>query len=201
MILTDIQITKRGRYSLFVDKEFLFSVHPEVFIRRGLVVGQTVTVELLEEIRLDSEERSAKEQALNLLSHSAKTSGQLYEKLCRRSDPDAAATAVARMQELGLVDDDDYAQRFIADKKHLKGWGKKRILVELRRKGLSDEVIEHACEGQWEDEAERLSELIERRYTPLPDDPKKRSAFVAKLMRMGYEYEIIRQVLRLYDED
>ncbi len=201
MILTDIQMTKRGRYSLFVDGEFLFSVHPEVFIACGIVAGQVVTVEQLEGIRLESEGRTAKEQALNLLSHSAKTSGQLYEKLCKKSDPQAAAEAVQRMQELGLVDDEDYARRFASDRQNLKGYGKRRIVAELKRRGLTDEVIETACEGEWEDEQERLRELVERRHTPLPDDPKKRSALVAKLMRMGYEYETIRQVLRLYDED
>ncbi len=142
MILTDITLTKKGRCALFVDGEFLFSAHPDVFYGSGWQKGREVTVEELEQLRISSEERTAKDKALDLLSYSARTGRQLYEKLARKTDPEAAAAAVARMEELGLVDDADYARRFVADKLNLKDWGLKRIVQELRVKGVDQQHID-----------------------------------------------------------
>ena len=44
MILTDITLTKKGRCALFVDGEFLFSAHPDVFYGSGWQKGREVTV-------------------------------------------------------------------------------------------------------------------------------------------------------------
>jgi len=201
MTLTDVTVTKRGRYSLYVDGEFLFSAHPEVFLRSGWKAGRAVTVEELEELRVASEDRTAKDKALDLLGHSARTSRQLYDKLARKTDPQAAAAAVARMQELGLVDDADYARRYIADKLNLKEWGLARILHELRAKGVDQQSIDAALEELEYDGRARLQEILRRRYLPLPDDPKKRAALVSRLMRQGYEYEEIKAAMGLADED
>jgi len=101
MIITDITMTKKGRCALFVDGEFLFSAHPDIFFATGWKKGRQVTVEELEELRMSSEERTAKDKALDLLSYSARTSRQLFEKLARKSDPEAAAAAVERMGNWG----------------------------------------------------------------------------------------------------
>ena len=146
MILTDRTMTKKGRCALFVDGEFLFSAHPDIFFATGWKKGREVTVEELEELRMASEERTAKDKALDLLSYSARTSRQLYEKLARKSDPEAAAAAVERMEELGLVDDADYARRFVADKLNLKDWGLRRIEQELRAKGVDQQHVDAAIE-------------------------------------------------------
>ena len=54
MTITQLQETKKGRFSVFADGEFLFSVHKDTFLLRPeLAVGRQVTVETLEEIRLE----------------------------------------------------------------------------------------------------------------------------------------------------
>ena len=189
MLLSDVRITKKGRYSLYVDGEFLFSAHPEVFLRSGLAAGQQVDIRRLEELRLASEERTAKDRALALLSYSCRTEKQLYDKLADKNGSEAAAAAVARMAELGLVDDSDYARRFISDRLNLKDWGMKRIVMELRKKGVDPDVIDKAVQESEYDGRSRLAAVVERRYLPLPADPKEKSRMVQSLMRLGYEYD------------
>lgn len=41
--------------------------------------------------------------------------GELYQKLCRSFDPHSAAAAVAKMQELNLLDDAGFARRRAAE--------------------------------------------------------------------------------------
>ncbi len=201
MILTDITMTKKGRCALFVDGEFLFSAHPDIFFATGWKKGREVTVEELEELRMASEERTAKDKALDLLSYSARTSRQLYEKLARKSDPEAAAAAVERMEELGLVDDADYARRFVADKLNLKDWGLRRIEQELRAKGVDQQHIDAAIEELDYDGAQRLAEILRRKGKALPTEQKERNALINRWLRQGYDYEEIKAAFGRLNED
>ena len=88
MTITQLQETKKGRFSVFADGEFLFSVHKDTFLLRPeLAVGRQVTVETLEEIRLEDEALSCKEKALTLLEYSSHSAGRLAEKLRRHYPP------------------------------------------------------------------------------------------------------------------
>jgi len=201
MIITDITMTKKGRCALFVDGEFLFSAHPDIFFATGWKKGRQVTVEELEELRMSSEERTAKDKALDLLSYSARTSRQLFEKLARKSDPEAAAAAVERMEELGLVDDADYARRFVADKLNLKDWGLRRIQQELRAKGVDQQHIDAATQELDYDGVERLAEILRRKGKPIPTEQKERNALINRWLRQGYDYDEIRAAMALLSED
>ena len=48
MTITRLGETKKGRFSVFADGEFLFSVHKDIFLsRKELELGREVSVELL----------------------------------------------------------------------------------------------------------------------------------------------------------
>ena len=75
MTITRLGETKKGRFSVFADGEFLFSVHKDIFLsRKELELGREVSVELLEEIRLEDEAYSCKEKASSSRRISSKSS-------------------------------------------------------------------------------------------------------------------------------
>ena len=55
MKITDISVTKKGRYALFVDGEFLFSAEEEALVRSGLRPGMETDIQTLEALRLPPE--------------------------------------------------------------------------------------------------------------------------------------------------
>lgn len=196
MTVTDIHQTKKGRYAVYVDGEFVLALHKDIYFVSGLEAGRPVTQERLEELFRESEYRAAVEKAAQLLSRAANTTHQLYEKLCRTVDPQAAAAAVARMVELGLMDDQDYARRKAADLTNLRGCGPRRVADELRRRGLEPQAISQAMEALEGDPRQRLAQLVERKYAPALGDEKGRRRTINALLRLGYDYEDIRAVLR-----
>ena len=127
MRITDVRMTKRGRVALYVEGEFLLSMHPDVFAVSGLSVGSEVDTESLETLSAEAELKKAKEKALNLLSYKEYTTKQLTDRLKRHTDEESAEQAVARMEELGLLDDDDYAERFEIG----RASGRERVLIQV----------------------------------------------------------------------
>lgn len=195
MILTDFRMTKRGMFALYADGEFLMSIHPDVFAASGLSVGSEIDEERLEELRAEAELKRAKEKAFTLLSYQEYTSHQLKERLCRSVGEEAAGEAVERMEELGLIDDDDYAERFAQDLSVRKHYGILRIRQEMRRKGLSREQIESATAQLREDPQEQLLYLLEKKYPLAVEDERVRRRAYGAMLRMGYPADEVRRAL------
>ena len=201
MRITDVRTTKRGRVALYVEGEFLLSMHPDVFAVSGLSVGSEVDTESLETLSAEAELKKAKEKALNLLSYKEYTTKQLTDRLKRHTDEESAEQAVARIEELGLLDDDDYAERFARDLSERKKFGILRIRQEMRQRGLTSEQIEYATSLLRSDPEEKMREIIARKYPLAYEDEKVRRRAFSALMRMGYPAAEVRRVLTVSEYD
>ena len=109
--LTQVKETKRGRYALFFDGEFAFSLDEDTFAMAGLHTGDELEEWQIHDLQTKSDTRKAVDKAMDLLALRDHAAGELYQKLCRSFDPHRAAAAVAKMQELNLLDDAGFARR------------------------------------------------------------------------------------------
>lgn len=201
MQITDLHTTKRGRISVYVDGEFVFAVDQESCQQAKLRIGQEVSLEELNELMRVSQLRAAKDKALGLLSRRSYSKSQLRDRLTRHTDEEAAHQAVERMEEIGLVDDLDYALRYARDLYHLKQLAPARIKQELRQKGIDSDIISESLEQFDEDDnIDRALAYLGRKYSSLSDEKTRKRAF-AQLGRLGYSYSEIGSALRLYDEE
>lgn len=202
MQITDIHITKHGRFAVYAEGEFCCTLHPEVYVRSHLQVGDMIDPARLGALAYETEEKLVRERALSLLAAREYTRCQLYDRLLQKgADEQAAESAVQRMQELGLLDDAGYACRAAADMARLKGYAPRRIRQELRRRGLGEEEIEAALAAlQEESQQERIAGLLLSRYARLWEDEKVCRRAVAALQRLGYAYEDIRYVIEHIEE-
>ena len=157
--------------------------------------------ESLETLSAEAELKKAKEKALNLLSYKEYTTKQLTDRLKRHTDEESAEQAVARMEELGLLDDDDYAERFARDLSERKKFGILRIRQEMRQRGLTNEQIEYATSLLRSDPEEKMREIIARKYPLAYEDEKVRRRAFSALMRMGYPAAEVRRVLTVSEYD
>ncbi len=200
MRIEKITATKRGRYALFdEDGQFLFSVDGETLLKNNIAEGTALTAPALCALREESDERRAKDKALRLLSLRSHAAGELYEKLCRAFDAPTAASAVAEMQRLGLLDDAEYARRRA---QYLAGQGKSRRQIEadLAAKGIGREdaaaALDEACAGG----ADVCYALVKKLYArKLAEGGREK--VLAALARRGFSYgEAKSAVERALDE-
>jgi regulatory protein len=86
----------------------------------------------------------AREICLRLLTDRSRTRKELAQALRRRGVPDDAAdTVLERFDEVGLIDDAAFAGQWVRSR-HTgsRGLGRRALAVELRRKGVADDVAE-----------------------------------------------------------
>jgi len=103
--------------------------------------------------------------------------------------------AVERLLELGLLDDERYAQR-LAESLSRKGLSARGIAMELRQRSLGNEAPEIPVE-----DSEHLAELLQSKYAhKLGDERGQRTVYQA-LLRKGFSHRDIRAALRDYTEE
>ncbi|HWP50243.1 MAG TPA: regulatory protein RecX [Clostridia bacterium] len=200
MIITDARQTKRGRISVYADDEFLFALEAEVWQLSGFNVGDEADEEQLNALLSQSREQEAKRRALNMLSARSYTAKSLTRRLAEKTGSEAARTAVSRMEELGLIDDEDYALRYARDLFNLRGFAPRRIRYELQKRGIPSDLCGLALEElDCDDLSERAAELLRARFGVLKNDADLRRA-ASLLERCGYAYSDIQSALRTVSE-
>ena len=186
--ITRLQETKQGRISVFFDGEFDFSVDEETFVLHHLKVGQRYTEEQYQELRQDTQYRRAKEKAFLLLSHHSWTRRMLQERLERDFAPDCVQEVLDRVEELGLVNDADYALRCARDLVYIKHYALARVRQELAHRGIGRNEIEDALvEFEERDESEAIREILQKKYAEALRQEKGRRRAFSALQRLGYE--------------
>jgi len=148
----------------------------------------------------------AREICLRLLTDRARTRQELAQALARKGVPaDAAATVLDRFDEVGLIDDVAFAGQWVHSRHTYRGLGRRAIAVELRRKGVADDIAGEAlAEVDAESEARRGRELVDRKLRSLTLDTVEQRAVAARrlvgmLARKGYgagvAYRVVREAL------
>lgn len=149
---------------------------------------------------------AARARALEILAGQEVSSGQLYERLCRRYTGPAAAAAVAEMVEREYVDDVRYAQTrarsLLAARK-----SRRAAVQDLRQKGLNAQQVQTALEAVYQPDGDgkdpelaAAEALVSSRYrTKLADG--RRDLVMAALLRRGFAYATAREALRRAEEE
>lgn len=194
--ISDITKTKQGRFALFDEEGFLFSVDSETLVKYNIEIGTRLSTQELHRLRDASDTRRAKDKALTFLSLRDYGSEELYRKLCRSFDEQTAAAAIAEMQRLELIDDEAFAR-------HRAVWlaGQKKSRREIAQKlfslGIDRETVDTVISELPEEEDETLSALIERSYLAKLRRGEK-DKVVAALLRRGFSGRAVREAMLRY---
>ncbi len=142
----------------------------------------------------------ARHMVLRLLTMAPRSRSELARKLeLRGCAPEVAARVLDRMEEVGLVDDAAYAAMLVRSKQSTRGLARPALRAEMRRKGVSRDVMEDAL-GQVsaEDEHEAAARLVAKRLDTMHglDATVQARRLAGMLARKGYGGALARQVIR-----
>ena len=197
-IVFDIEIVPED-YGADVDPVGLLALDSELCEMKRLKSGTELSDEALTELVRESHIKRAKSRAMWYLSRSSMPKEKLRKKLCENFPDYAAQCAVDRAEELGFINDADYAARkiqLLIDNKKVSVKAARRM---LEAEGVGREDAALAAEGAEYDPTEAILTLVERKYKRKLDDKKDFQNTVAALMRTGLSYSEIRTALKEYE--
>ena len=134
-------------------------------------------------------EAVARTIALRKLTAAPRTRAQLADALARGGVPDDVADAtLGRFEDLGLVDDAEFARQWARTRQAGRGLARRALAHELRQRGVDGELVQETLDDpELGDELETARTLARRRLAPVRDrlaDPLERERQLRRVLGM-----------------
>lgn len=197
-----VQAHDSQRVNIFIDGEFAIGVGLATLAAERLFVGMPVDEAAWARLEAAGQAEKALLAAMRLLDARPRAAAEIRLRLRRKEfTPEAIDGALARLADLGLVDDAAFSRYVIENRQTFRPRGRLAIRDELRRKGVQRDVIDAALEEQEEEpdaEQERAMGVARsalRRYADAPDRITFQRRLGGFLQRRGFALDIIRPIL------
>jgi len=210
--ITDISIQAKNkdRVNVSVDGNYRFSLDITQVGELGLKVGREYSEDELVELETESQFGKLYGRALEYVLMRPHSAREVRDYLWRKTRttkvrvrdtnelrekpgvPEAIAERVyKRLEKRGHLDDEKFAQYWVENRQLRRGISSRKLVAELRSKGVEQTVIENAMQNSLRGEKGELEKVIAKKRAKYPDDQK----LIAYLMRQGFTYDTIRDAL------
>lgn len=193
----------RGRVSVSVDGRLLVRLSRRHFQKCPLEEGQAIDDEAYLSEVAELQYPEAYEAALTRLESCARTEQDMRIALSRKGYVDLAVDRVLmRLTRAGLLNDQEYAQRFVESRTH-RPVGRYQISRQLRQKGVDRDTVQAALE-QIDDEQQQsaalsLAQKLSGRYAGQPTR-SARAKLSQAMARRGFSWDDISWALSQLEE-
>lgn len=205
MMVTAIEETRRkGRFNIYLEGEYAGTISDEALVLAKLQPGSEIEPARLTALIWQSDLKKAREKALDLLSRRAYSRGEVMERLTKVYPEELAAEVCSQLSEVGLIDDQAYAEKLAEELSTMRGYGPYRVQFELKKRGVDEEIIRQVLGDVKEGQQQNIDQVLHTKYARYledPEDRKNRNKVTQALARMGYSYPVIREALSRYFAD
>jgi regulatory protein len=188
---------RRKRVNVYLDSKFAFSLEAEVVLTERLKVGEELSDEQISALAKADNFQRCLNAALHYLSYRPRSESELRERLYRRNfDEESIGRVVARLEELGLVNDMEFAQFWQDNRQAFSPRSSSLTRLELRRKGVAEEVISQVVTPASDGEGAYRAALGKARRLPVSDYQSFRRRLGEYLRRRGFSYGVINNTVQ-----
>ncbi len=202
-----VQANDPQRINVFIDQKFALGISLSTLAREKLYIGQQLSDDDLQRLERAEHADKAMRAAIRALEQRPRSSAELRERLQRKGyEAEAIDQALERLQQLGLINDADFARRWIENRQLLRPRGPGALRNELRHKGIASALIDEALAdqsllGDISAQAEQSARAVLHKYASAPDFNSFFRRLGGYLQRRGYDSEISRIIVkRLWEE-
>lgn len=183
------------RVNIYLDGEFAFGLAR--ITAAWLKVGQGLDDDKIAALQAEDARETAYQKALHFLSYRPRSSQEVRQNLTKRGyDGTLVEETISRLQRAGLVNDEDFARAWVENRSAFRPRSKSALRMELRQKGLSDEVVRSVLDEEVDEQALAFEAARKqaRRYAGLewPEFRQKLGGFLA---RRGFSYTTLAPVV------
>ena len=179
------QVKRAGRYSVFVDGEYSFSLSESALLDSKINSGQDLTPQQVSDFQQLSADDKIYNQTLRYIALRPRTKWEIEVYLNKKdASPTLLETTLNKLSNVGLIDDKKYAQSFVHDRRLLRPSSRRKIVNDLRKKHIPSVIIEEVVGSESDDEQSALKAIIERKrqQTKYQDDLKLMQYLASKAL-------------------
>ena len=207
--ITQLKVQKNDadRLSVFLDGEFAFGVHQDLVAKHGLREGMSLTLDQQKTVEAEDQAIRAKQRALDYLAYKPRTEKEVRRTLEQEEiSAPVIEDVIARIKELGYLDDESYAHDYARNRFANKQYGPQRIRRELRERGIDRSLADTAVEQVFADEdpVAAARSHAEKRWPRIAqeDDPRRQKQKLYRyLKRRGFTSDTVYRIIDEFVDD
>ncbi len=200
--ITAITAQKRNtrRLNIHLDGEFAFSLSR--LVAAWLQTGMFLSDEKITQLKSDDEYETVYQRVLNWISFRPRTEAEIRKRLMKLSiSSDVTQSIIDRLRHNQLVDDKEFADRWVLERSNLRPRSQKALAYELRQHGVSPEIIQDALESVDDDQMAYQAALQKARKIGNLEWMEFRLKMLRFLAGKGFSYQTSSAVVkRVWDE-
>ena len=110
---------------------------------------------------------------------------------------------IRRLKDRGYLNDSQYAAYFSSLRRDNQKFGRRRVITDLKVKGVHGDVIDKAVDAAFEgvSEEKQAREYLRRKRMAKPKDQKATARIFRQLVRAGFGTKTIFSILKNWDVD
>lgn len=181
------QQKRTDRYSVFIDGDYAFSFSEATLLKSGLHTDQLLTEAEIKKLKQQASDDVLYNQAVRYTTTRLHSKWEVIQYLERKHMPPALQNIILnKLSDLNLIDDRQYARAYVQDRQRLRPTSRRKIVFDLRKKHVAEDIIEEALNTTANDEVAILRAIIDRkRQQPRYRDDIKLKQYLA---RQGFHY-------------
>lgn len=195
MIITAVESTRkrRGRVDVYVDGVVAFEVARSTAAARHLRPGVEVEPAEIHAIVSADRRRAALETAAAMLARRPHSEREVRRRLTQRQfEPPLVDETIARLRELKLLDDAEFARAWTESRDRSSPRGRRLIVQELRAAGVAPTTAADAASDVSEEDAAYRVAAKKARVLASCDYRTFRDRLGSHLQRRGFGWEVAR---------
>jgi regulatory protein len=200
--ITDIRPQKKAlRVNIYLDGEFAFGLPREIQIKEKLVIGQVLSPAEVKRLVKENDLAKAYDGVLRFLAIRPRSRQEIGFWLKKRElGEETKKQILAKLEERGLISDEEFARWWIEQRTTFNLKGKRAIEIELRQKGIARSIIDelmgsHSSTVSELELAQRAAEKKLKSFKNL-SPLEFRQKLTNFLLRRGFSWETAEEVVK-----
>jgi regulatory protein len=204
-----IQARDKDRVNVFVDGKYSFSLDITQVAELGIKTGAEYTDDELRELENESQFGKLYTRTLEYVLIRPRSQREVRDYLYRKTrdtptkqggvkkgvSKELTERVFDRLSAKGYIDDEKFARFWIENRNVRKGTSFRKLKAELAAKGVGSDLADALLGQSDRQELDELRKVVAKKAAKY-DDPQKLMAY---LLRQGFRYDDIRQVLEEED--
>jgi len=194
--ITSIEPQKKDKdwFNIFLDGKFAFSLPAVALAKAGLLVNQEISSDRMDTLVKEGEFSLTFDKVLKFLSFRPRSEFEIKDYLVRKKvGEETTKLVLEKLKVLNFIDDREFVKWWVEQRSGLKPKGARLVKMELKRKGISPELIDEFLSGRTSENetilAEKLALKKWERIKNLSPGEVKRKLF-STLLQKGFSYEV-----------
>lgn len=205
--ITDIKqaVRNENRVNIFVDNEYSFSLDISQLVDFKLKIGTELSDEELEKYKKASAFGKLYQRTLEWVLTRPRSKKETRDHLVQKNrqkekslqlEDEILEQVLLRLIEKGYVDDQKFAEYYVENRFINKGISKKRMRMELAKKGVDSNIVEKVLTDGSRNDEEEIKKIIAKKRRKYDDEK-----LINYLLRQGFDFELVRNLVQSLSDE